>query len=78
VKTARLRTRRAGARFQAAALNRAAGKNGAPMDFEYSAKSKEWIARVSAFMDRHVYPNVETFESQRRPLEHVHASAQGA
>ena len=34
------------------------------MDFEYSAKSKEWIARVSAFMDRHVYPNVETFESQ--------------
>ncbi len=34
------------------------------MDFEYSAKSKEWIARVSAFMDRHVYPNVKTFEEQ--------------
>ena len=34
------------------------------MDFEYSAKSKEWIARVSAFMDKHVYPNVATFEKQ--------------
>ena len=32
------------------------------MDFEYSAKSKEWIARVTAFMDKHVYPNVATFE----------------
>ncbi len=34
------------------------------MDFEYSAKSKEWIARVSAFMDKHIYPNVSTFEEQ--------------
>ena len=34
------------------------------MNFEYSAKSKEWIARVSAFMDKHIYPNVETFEKQ--------------
>jgi CheY-like chemotaxis protein len=25
---------------------------------------KEWIARVSAFMDKHIYPNVETFEKQ--------------
>ena len=34
------------------------------MDFEYSAKSKEWIARVTAFMDKHIYPNVATFEKQ--------------
>ena len=34
------------------------------MDFEYSAKTKDWIKRVSAFMDKHIYPNVETFEKQ--------------
>jgi len=34
------------------------------MNFEYTPKMKEWIARVSAFMDKHVYPNVETFEKQ--------------
>ncbi len=31
------------------------------MDFEYSAKTKELIARVSAFMDQHVYPNEKKF-----------------
>lgn len=34
------------------------------MNFEYSAKTKEWIARVSAFMDKHVYPNIKTFQEQ--------------
>ena len=34
------------------------------MNFEYSAKTKEWIGRVSAFMDKHVYPNLGTFEKQ--------------
>jgi len=34
------------------------------MNFEYTPKMKEWIARVSAFMDKHVYPNVKTFEEQ--------------
>jgi DNA topoisomerase-2 len=34
------------------------------MNFEYSAKTKEWIARVSAFMDKHIYPNVGTFAKQ--------------
>ena len=34
------------------------------MNFEYTPKMKEWIARVSAFMDKHIYPNVETFEKQ--------------
>ena len=34
------------------------------MNFEYTPKMKEWIARVSAFMDKHVYPNVDTFHKQ--------------
>ena len=34
------------------------------MNFEYSDKSKDWIKRVSAFMDKHVYPNVGTFQKQ--------------
>jgi alkylation response protein AidB-like acyl-CoA dehydrogenase len=34
------------------------------MNFEYTPKMKEWIARVSAFMDKHIYPNVKTFEEQ--------------
>ena len=25
------------------------------MDFDYSPRQKEWMARVSAFMDAHVY-----------------------
>src|SRR5438128_2028632 len=28
-----------------------------PMDFEYSHKTRDLIARVGAFMDEHVYPN---------------------
>jgi len=31
------------------------------MDFEYSQKTKELMARVSAFMDQHVYPNEQRF-----------------
>ncbi len=34
------------------------------MNFEYTPKMQEWIARVSAFMDKHIYPNVKTFEDQ--------------
>ena len=34
------------------------------MDFEYSAKTKEWIARVSAFMDAHIFPNLDTYLQQ--------------
>ena len=37
------------------------------MDFEYSEKSKAWIKRVSDFMDKHIYPNVKTFEEQHEP-----------
>jgi acyl-CoA dehydrogenase len=31
------------------------------VDFELSAKSKEYLARLSSFMDEHVYPNEERF-----------------
>jgi len=34
------------------------------MDFEYSDKTKDLIARVRAFMDKHVYPNVERFDRE--------------
>ncbi len=34
------------------------------MNFEYSDKTKDLIARVRAFMDRHVYPNVERFDRE--------------
>ncbi len=34
------------------------------MDFEYSAKTKDMITRVRAFMDKHVYPNVERFDRE--------------
>jgi acyl-CoA dehydrogenase len=31
------------------------------MDFEYSKKTKDLMARVSAFMDEHIYPNEQRF-----------------
>ncbi len=34
------------------------------MHFDFSEKTKEYIARVSAFMDEHIYPNVDTFHRQ--------------
>jgi alkylation response protein AidB-like acyl-CoA dehydrogenase len=34
------------------------------MNFDFSEKSKDYIRRVSDFMDKHIYPNVETFEKQ--------------
>jgi alkylation response protein AidB-like acyl-CoA dehydrogenase len=34
------------------------------MNFEFSEKTKDYIRRVSAFMDKHIFPNVETFEKQ--------------
>lgn len=39
------------------------------MIFEHSEKTKEYIARVSAFMDEHVYPNVETYDRQHEEAE---------
>ncbi|HEY3697216.1 acyl-CoA dehydrogenase family protein [Phenylobacterium sp.] len=34
------------------------------MDFDFSPRQKEMVARVSAFMDEHVYPAVPTYERQ--------------
>ncbi len=34
------------------------------MNFEYSDKTKDYIRRVSDFMDKHIYPNVDTFTKQ--------------
>ena len=34
------------------------------MDFEYSAKSRDYLGRLGAFMDEYIYPNEERFEAQ--------------
>jgi alkylation response protein AidB-like acyl-CoA dehydrogenase len=34
------------------------------MDFDYSPRQKEWMARIGDFMDRHVYPAEETYAAQ--------------
>ena len=42
-------------------------ERGSDVDFEYSAKVKDLQARLTAFMDEHVYPNEATFRSSRSP-----------
>ena len=39
------------------------------MDFEYSQKSREYLQRLGAFMDEHVYPNEERFYTQLKEGE---------
>jgi acyl-CoA dehydrogenase len=39
------------------------------MHFEHSEQTKEWIVRVQDFMDRHIYPNIETYNDQEREGE---------
>jgi acyl-CoA dehydrogenase len=34
------------------------------MDFEYSARTKDYLARLTAFMDEHVYPNEHLYHQQ--------------
>ena len=34
------------------------------MDFDYTPRMKEWIRRVSDFMDKHVYPAEEVYNQQ--------------
>jgi len=34
------------------------------VDFEFSAKTRDFLQRLGAFMDAHVYPNEERFESE--------------
>ena len=39
------------------------------MDFEYSQKSRDYLQRLGAFMDEHVYPNEERFYTQLKEGE---------
>ena len=34
------------------------------MDFEYNAKTKEYLARLNTFMDEHIYPNEKRYYEQ--------------
>ncbi len=38
------------------------------MHFEFSEKTQSYIQRVSDFMDKHVFPNVETYEKQHEEV----------
>ena len=48
------------------------------MEFEHSTKVKELQARVSAFMEAHIYPNEKLFDQQldegdtRWPVSYTH------
>lgn len=39
------------------------------MHFDHSPKAKEYIARVSEFMDKYVYPNEKTYKEQHEAAE---------
>jgi acyl-CoA dehydrogenase len=39
------------------------------MHFEHSEKSKHWLARVSQFMDEHIYPAIPVYEQQLAKLD---------
>ena len=38
------------------------------MHFDYSPRTKEYMERVDAFMQAHVFPNVETYEAQHAEI----------
>ena len=33
------------------------------MDFEFSARTRDYLQRLGAFMDEHIYPNEERFQA---------------
>lgn len=39
------------------------------MHFEFSDKTKDYIQRVSAFMDTHIFPNLETYKRQHAAFD---------
>ena len=39
------------------------------MNFDFSDKTKDYIARVGAFMDEYIYPNLETYERQHAEFD---------
>jgi acyl-CoA dehydrogenase len=34
------------------------------VDFEFSARTRDYLQRLGAFMDEHIYPNEERFYAQ--------------
>ena len=46
------------------------------MDFEHNQKTKDLIARVSAFMDEHIFPNEATYTQQHHDAEDKWAPVQ--
>ncbi|MFS2139109.1 acyl-CoA dehydrogenase family protein [Duganella sp. Dugasp56] len=39
------------------------------MDFEQSKKSVEWMEKVRAFMDEHIYPAIPIYEEQKKTID---------
>ena len=39
-------------------------EGGGAVDFEYSKRTREYLERLSVFMDTYVYPNEQTFADQ--------------
>lgn len=39
------------------------------MKFDFSEKTQDYINRVTAFMDAHVYPNIETYQKQHAAFD---------
>ena len=39
------------------------------MDFEQSAKSRDWLERVARFMDEHITPPVAPYEQQSAAID---------
>ena len=45
------------------------------MDFQHSAKTVDYLQRLGAFMDEHIYPNEERFDTQHRSGDRWQAPA---
>ena len=39
------------------------------MNFEQSKKSIEWMEKVRAFMDEHIYPAIPIYEAQKKTID---------
>ncbi|MEM6534613.1 MAG: acyl-CoA dehydrogenase family protein [Pseudomonadota bacterium] len=38
------------------------------MDFDYAPKTRDYIDRVTAFMDQHIFPNLDTYKAEHAEL----------
>jgi acyl-CoA dehydrogenase len=48
---------------------RAQGAREEPMDFSLSERQRHWRDRVAGFMQKHVYPAVDTYNEQMKPAD---------